>query len=109
MDRLTRIRLWLIQGPEGEGVEHLSEAASMAIWNKVATAEIEPYEDEALAESLVSDEPVPAAIIGESKLEVLDAVEWTLANGATVIFRHADFEKDQVQIQGYQQRRQLPL
>jgi zinc protease len=91
----------VIQGPEGEGVEHLSEAASMAIMEQVAAADIEPYEDEALAESLVSEEPAPAAISSEKKLDVLDAVEWTLANGATVVYRHADFEKDQVLIRGY--------
>jgi len=91
----------IIQGPEGEGVEHLDEAAALTILEKVASAEIEPYEDEALAESLVSGELVPVDIVSERNLDVLDAVEWTLANGAKVIFRHADFEKDQVQIRGY--------
>ncbi|MCD4710343.1 MAG: insulinase family protein, partial [Bacteroidales bacterium] len=91
----------VVQGPEGEGVEHLSEAASMAIMEQVAIAEIEPYLDEVLAESLVSSEPAPAAVVSEKKLEVLDAVEWTLENGARVVFRHADFEKDQVQIRAY--------
>ena len=91
----------VVQGPEGDGMEHLSEEASLAVMEKVAAAEIDPYEDEALAESLVSEEPLPAAIVSEKKLEVLDAVEWILANGATVVYRHADFEKDQVQIRGY--------
>ena len=91
----------VVQGPEGEGVQHLSEAASMAVLQEVASADIEPYEDQALAESLVSEVPAPAAIVSERKLDVLDAVEWTLANGARVVFRHADFEKDQVQIRAY--------
>ncbi|MCK4880068.1 MAG: insulinase family protein, partial [Bacteroidales bacterium] len=94
----------VVQGPEGaegEGLEHLSEAASLAILEQVASAEIEPYQDEALAESLISSEPAPAAVVDEKKLEVLDAVEWTLENGARVIFRHADYEKDQVQIRAY--------
>ncbi|MDF1573665.1 MAG: insulinase family protein [Bacteroidales bacterium] len=93
----------VIQGPVGEGVEHLSEAASLAILEQVANTEIEAYQDEALAESLVSSEPSPAAIVNERKLEVLDAVEWTLENGARVVFRHADFEKDQVEIRAYSQ------
>jgi zinc protease len=92
-------RVLVVQGPEGE--EHISEAASLAIMEQVASAEIEPYEDEALAESLVSEEPPLAGIVNEKKLDVLDAVEWTLANGATVVYRHADYEKDQVQIRGY--------
>ena len=43
----------------------------------------------------------PVAITSTRELEQFDAVEWTLENGARVIFRHADFEKDQVQIRGY--------
>jgi zinc protease len=45
--------------------------------------------------------PAPAGIVSENKLEQFDAVEWTMENGARVIFRHADFQKDQVQIRGY--------
>ncbi len=91
----------VIQGPEGEGVEHLSEAASMAILEQVSKADVEPYEDETLAESLVPEELAPAAIVNEKKIEELDAVEWTLENGARVVFRHAEYEKDQVQIRAY--------
>ena len=91
----------VVQGPEGEGVEHLSEAAFVAIMEQVATADLEPYLDEELAESLISGELAPAAVVSEKNLEVLDAVEWTLENGARVIFRQAAYEKDQVQIRAY--------
>ncbi len=91
----------VIQGPEGEEYTHLNEAQSLAILQEVKTAEIEPYEEEALAESLVSEELALVAITSTKKLEQFDAVEWTLENGARVIFRHADYEKDQVQIRGY--------
>jgi len=108
-DFMQRLPQWIegknqvlvVQGPEGEGVEHLSEAASMAILEQVAAADLEPYQDEELAESLVTVEPAPVAIVSEKNLEVLDAVEWTLENGARVIFRHAAYEKDQVQIRAY--------
>ena len=91
----------VIQGPEGEGYEHLTGAESMAILTQVAKAEIEPYQEEELAESLVMEELTPAAITSTKKLDQFDAVEWTLENGARVIFRYADYEKDQVQILGY--------
>jgi len=108
-DFMLRLSQWItdqnqvlvVQGPEGDGVEHLSEAASMAILEQVAAADLEPYQDEELAESLVSSEPAPAAVVSEKKLEVLDAVEWTLENGARVIFRQVAYEKDQVQIRAY--------
>ena len=77
------------------------EAESMAIMEQVTAAEIEPYQDEELAESLVSVELAPVAVVSEKNLDVLDAVEWTLENGARVIFRKADYEKDQIQIRAY--------
>jgi len=91
----------VVQGPEAEDVEHLSEAAALAILEQVELAEIEPYEDVELAESLVSEELALADIISTKELPEFGAVEWTLDNGARVVFRHADFEKDQVQIRGY--------
>jgi len=91
----------VIEGPEGEDVEHLSEAASLAILEQVVLADIEPYEDAELAESLVSEELALAAINSTKELPDFGAVEWTLENGARVVFRRADFEKDQVQIRGY--------
>ncbi len=91
----------VIQGPEGENIEHLNEDASMAVFQQVADSEIVPYEEEALAESLVSKELVPANISSTRKLELLEAEEWTLENGARIIFRQADFEKDQVQLRAY--------
>ncbi len=108
-DFMQRLSQWVtdknqvlvVQGPEGDGVEHLSEAASLAIMEQVAVADLEPYLDEELAESLVSGELAPAAVVSEENLEVLDAVEWTLENGARVIFRQAAYEKDQVQIRAY--------
>ncbi len=105
----TRLKDWLtgenralvIQGPEGEEHVHLNEAEAFAIFELVAAADVEPYEEEELAESLVSEELGLEAITSTRKLDQFEAVEWTLENGARVIFRHADFEKDQVQIIGY--------
>ena len=78
----------VIQGPEGDDVKHMSEAESLAIFGQVAKAEVEPYEDEVLAESLVSEELSLATITGTKELIDFDAVEWTLENGARVVFRH---------------------
>ena len=94
-------RVLVITGPEGEEYKHLTEKETFNVFDQVAAAEIEPYEEEQLAESLVEGDVPVAAIVSEKKLDPFDAVEWTLDNGARVVFRHADYEKDQVQIQGY--------
>lgn len=94
-------RVLVIQGPEGEAHQHLNEAATWSVFAQVAQLEVEPYEDEALAESLVSKELPVNSVKDVKNVDFLDAVEWTLDNGAKVIYRHADFEKDQVQIRAY--------
>lgn len=91
----------LVQGPAGEEFNHLTEAGAMAIFSRVSQAEIEPYQEEALAESLIDEELPEAAITETREPGVMDAVEWKLSNGALVVFSHADFEKDQVQIRAY--------
>ena len=96
-----RNRVLVIQGPEGEDVQHLSREASFQIMEEVAMADVEPYEDEALAESLISGELSPAGIENTREIPDFGAVEWTLENGAKVIFRHAEYEKDQVQLRAY--------
>ena len=105
----TRVQDWIaeenqvlvITGPEGEGIEHMSEAAAKTIFQQIAMAEVEPYAEEELAESLISAEIPLTEIESAKEVGVMGAVEWRLANGATVIFSHADFEKDQVQIRAY--------
>ncbi len=94
-------QVMVIMGPEGEDFEHLSEAGALEIFQQVAVAEVEPYEDAVLAESLVSEELALTGVTGTKELEQFGAVEWTLENGARVIFKHADFEKDQVQLSGF--------
>ncbi|RPI46527.1 MAG: insulinase family protein [Bacteroidetes bacterium] len=98
---MDKNRVMVIQGPDSEQVSHLSEEEALAILEQVDGSEVEAYVDEALAESLVPEEPAPAEIGSTRDLSNFNAVEWTFANGARVIFRHAEFEKDQVQIVAY--------
>jgi zinc protease len=91
----------VIQGPEGKEHIHLNKAEAFDLFDQVVGSEMEPYEEEALAESLISDDPGVAAINSTRELVPFDAVEWTLENGARVIYRHADYEKDQVKIRGF--------
>jgi len=91
----------LIQGPSGENFNHLTEAEAFTVLEEVASAEIDPYAEEELATSLVEEELEIAPLAGTRTVDPFEATEWTLQNGAKVIFRHADFEKDQMQIRAY--------
>ncbi|MCF8363579.1 MAG: insulinase family protein [Prolixibacteraceae bacterium] len=92
-------RAIVITGPTD--AEHLSEDEAMAIINKVESTEVEPYVDAASGTSLISEELEGSAIVSEKKLEDFDAVEWTLANNTKVVYRHADYEKDNVSLRAF--------
>ncbi len=92
-------RFILIQGPDDIG--HLTEAEALAVIEKVNEAEIKPYEDITGGTDLISEKLTGAEIIKTITLPQFGATEWTLSNGARVIFRHADYEKDNVTISGY--------
>lgn len=92
-------RVILISGPEG--VDHLSQEEALALVSKVGKADIKPYDDVTGGTDLIS-EPLPgSAVIKSVALPQFSAVEWTLANGAKVVYRKADYEKDNVTISGY--------
>jgi zinc protease len=92
-------RFIVIQGPEDN--EHLSESDAIALVNKVKAADIKPYEDLTGGTSLISEELKGAGVVKTVSLPQFSAVEWTLSNGARVVFRHADYEKDNVTLSGY--------
>jgi len=92
-------RFVYIQGPDDR--EHMTEAEAMAIIEKVKAADIKPYEDITGGSSLISEELKGAGVVKTVPLPQFSAVEWTLSNGARVVFRHAEYEKDNVSLSGY--------
>jgi len=89
-------RTIIVQGLEGEDVIHLSEKESLDIINKVKNAPLTPYEDKELAESLIKEELAGSKITQAIPLPLFNAVEWTLANNVKVVYRKADYEKDNI-------------
>jgi zinc protease len=89
----------LIEGPDDK--KHLTETEAFDIVRKVKSAEIGPYEDITGGPDLISEDLSGAAVIKTVPLPQFSATEWTLANGAKVVFRHAEYEKDNVTLSGY--------
>ncbi len=90
----------VVSGPS-EGVKHLSEAEAKAIIKKVRESKIKAYVDEVNEASLVSEKLKGGKIVFTKKLKDFDAVEWKLSNHLKVVFRHADYEKDAVDLKAY--------
>lgn len=93
-------RVIIIMGPEQEGIKHLNEEESLAILGEVEKSDIKPYEDAVTSSSLIEGELKGSPIVKSRKLEDFDAVEWTLGNNARVVYRKADYEKDNIQLLG---------
>ena len=86
---------------QSEGVTHLTEEEARALVAELEGKPVEPYHDNDADGQLVSDELKGSAITATRLLPQFDAEEWTLANGAKVIYRHADYEKDNVALRAY--------
>jgi len=64
---------------------------------KVEKKEITAYVDNTpLNAQLLSTTPVPGTIVNEKEVPEFKAIEWTLSNGAKVVYRFADYQKNTV-------------
>lgn len=91
----------LITGPEDQ--KYLTQEEVMKIMQEAESDNtITPYqEDLNLSEDLITEELNGSSVIEEKRLPEFDAVEWILGNGAKVIFRKADYQKDRVALSSY--------
>lgn len=89
----------VITGPTTDA--HLTKDEALAILDKVEKMEIAPYEDKQVASNLIEGELKGSKVKKTKPIAELDAVEWTLANNVKVIFRKADFEKDEVTLEAF--------
>lgn len=88
-------RTIVITGPSEEAT-HLTEKEAKNILAKVEAMDIEPYVDAASSSSLISEELKGSMVVKTKEIKDLDAVEWTLGNNVKVVYRHADYENDNV-------------
>lgn len=93
-------RVLIVSGPS-ENAKHLTKEEAVAIMDKVSKSEIQPYQDAVSDASLISEDLKGSKIVKIKTLPQFNAVEWTLGNGAKVVFRKADYEKDDVSLTSY--------
>ena len=86
----------MISGPEAVASGPEVEQALLAKLQGTDSLQVDPYEDIASDVPLMADLPAPGSITVEEPIEEIDAVRWTLSNGATVIAKQTNFRNDQV-------------
>lgn len=89
-------RVVVITAPEIEGMEVPDKEDVFALLTEVEETELEPYEDAVSDTPLLSEKPNGSSVVNEKPLEKVDAVEWTLRNGAKVIVKQTDFKDDEI-------------
>jgi len=89
-------RTIVVQGLEGSNIKHLSEQEALDILAKVKNSQLTAYEDKTLGVSLIKEDLKGSPVIKTVPLTKFDAVEWTLSNNTKVIYKRADYEKDNV-------------
>lgn len=89
-------RVVVVAAPEIEGVKVPGKEEIFAVLDEVKSMKIEPYEDAVSNVPLIEYEPSGSKVASEKKLENVEAVEWTLENGATVVVKKTDFKEDEI-------------
>ena len=91
-------RVIVVIGPDKPEAKHLSKEQALTIMSELDKSPVEPYTDQVVSTNLISKELKGSKVKATKKLPEFDAVEWTLGNETKVIFRKADYEKDQVSL-----------
>lgn len=88
-------RVVVLTGPEKEGVKKPTEQEVLDALN-INDSDIKPYEDKAVANSLLRTQPVAGTIVGTSKNDKMGTTTFTLSNGAKVTYKKTDFKNDEI-------------
>jgi zinc protease len=84
-------------GPDPKPEQKLPEGGELlTLLSEKEKAEIRPYEEKAVAASLLNALPAPGKIVSRTKNSLLGTTELKLSNGVTVTLKKTDFKNDQI-------------
>ncbi len=93
-------RVVLAAAPEKDGAAVPSSAELLRILDQAPSATVTAYVDSEAGAALVEQAPTKGRITATRTLPELDVTEWTLSNGAKVLYKRTDFQADQVTFAG---------
>jgi zinc protease len=89
-------KLVIFTGPEKADFKIPTGEELLRITQEAYQQQITPYEEKAIASSLMETKPQPGKITAEKKNDALGITELILDNGIKVILKPTDFKNDQV-------------
>lgn len=94
-------RVVILTGPEKEGVKKVTKQEVLDLLDSTKKKELKQYEDEAVADSMISELPAAGSIKGSTTNDVLDTKTFTLSNGAKVTYKKTDFKNDEILFEAF--------
>lgn len=92
----TDNKLVVMSGPDKADFKLPSNDELLAWVDKAATLNVKPYEEKAIAASLMEKTPIAGKVVSEKEIKELNVTEFTLSNGIKVLVKPTDFKNDQV-------------
>lgn len=84
-------------GPEAKGDDKIvSDKELLTIADAVAKADVKPYEEKAVASSLMNSKPKAGKVVSRTANAKLGTTELKLSNGITVTLKPTTFKDDQI-------------
>ncbi|MGB5989121.1 MAG: insulinase family protein [Marinifilaceae bacterium] len=94
-------RTIIVSGPS-KGVKHITEAEIKQVIADIEASTISAYEDNTSGQALIEEGSIKGGkVVSTKELSAFGATEWTLSNGAKVVFRKADHEKDEIKLKAW--------
>ncbi|MCZ8089585.1 MAG: insulinase family protein [Flavobacterium sp.] len=91
-------RVIVITSPEKEGLKKVTEAEVLDAL-KVNSNDLKPYEDKAVASSLIRNTVKEGSISKKETNDKIGATTLTLSNGAKVTYKKTDFKNDEIMLE----------
>ena len=91
----------IINAPKKEGLVLPTEDEIRKLFDEVVNAKIDAPKDEAVATQLMKTMPKAGKVVNETKNAELGLTEWTLSNGAKVVFKTTNFKNDEVMMSAF--------
>jgi len=91
----------IVTAPENDSIKIPSKDDILGWYDEVKKENLTAYHDETINKPLVEDTIVPGKVVKGKYIKNIDATEWTLSNGATVVIKNTNFKKNEVLFTSY--------
>lgn len=93
--------VYMIKGPEKEGVSYPDRATLLAELEATKTLELTPREEKTNDQPLIAKTLKPGKIKKEASNDILGATEWTLSNGIRILFKPTPYKEDEIRMMAW--------